>query len=456
MIHEQDKYKEIKDELNSISPSFCAAKWGQLTLYLQTGYNHSCHHPSPHKIPLEEIKENYKALHNTKHKKAAMVEMLEGVRPKECEYCWNVEDLSNEHISDRVYKSCQSWAHDMIPKIIENKTEDIEPSYLEISFSNTCNLKCSYCTPDISSQWYQEIEKFGGYPTSENFNNLDYLKSINKLPYKNSEENPYVDAFWKWWPELYPKLDTLRLTGGEPLLSKDVWMVIDELIKNPKPNLTFAINTNLCAPDELIDKLIDKIQQLEGKLKEIQIFTSNESTGKQAEYSRFNMNYNTWSRNLEKVLESTKNVIVANMTTVNIFSIENYDEYIEYLVSLRVKYPATFLKVQFMTNYLRYPEFLSLPILDDKTKKIFEAKMMTLIDNLSTKYNKHINFAEIDQLKRLVDYMNETITEKTKLKLLRTDFFHYINEYDKRRNVNFLETFKSLNEFYTICQNQEI
>jgi hypothetical protein len=168
------------------------------------------------------------------------------------------------------------------------------------------------------------------------------------------------------------------------------------------------------------------------------------------------MNYNTWSRNLEKVLESTKNVIVANMTTVNIFSIENYDEYIEYLVSLRVKYPATFLKVQFMTNYLRYPEFLSLPILDEETKKVFEVKILALIDKLSTKYSKHINFAEIDQLKRLVDYMNETITEKSKLKLLRTDFFHYINEYDKRRNVNFLETFSSLNEFYKICQNQEI
>jgi MoaA/NifB/PqqE/SkfB family radical SAM enzyme len=452
MIYNEEKYKKIRDELNVISPSFCAAKWGQLTLYLQTGYNHSCHHPSPHKIPLNEVKDNYKALHNTQFKKKQMDMMLNGERPKECEYCWNIEDLSKEHISDRVYKSCQKWSQDIIPEILEKKTEDIEPTYLEISFSNTCNLKCSYCTPDISSQWYQEIEKHGGYPTSENFNNLDYLKSINKLPYKHSEENPYVEAFWKWWPELSPKLNTLRLTGGEPLLSKDVWMVIDKLIETPNPELTFAINTNLCAPDELIDKLISKINLLEGKVKEIQIFTSNEATNKQAEYSRFGMDYRVWKNNLEKVLVKTNNVIVANMTTVNIFSIENYDEFIEYLIKLRIKYPSSFLKMQFMTNYLRYPEFLSLPILDQTTKDKFEEKIYKLIDKMSTKYEKYTNFAEIDQLKRLIDYMNETITEQSKLTVLKKDFFSYINEYDKRRGSDFLSTFPSLNQFYKLCQ----
>jgi organic radical activating enzyme len=452
MIYNEEKYGEIRDELNDISPSFCAAKWGQLTLYLQNGFNHSCHHPSPHKIPLNEVKVNHKALHNTQFKKKQMNMMLNGERPKECDYCWNVEDLSKEHISDRVYKSCQKWAQTIIPEILEKKTDDIEPSYLEISFSNTCNLKCSYCTPDISSQWYQEIEKHGGYPTSEKFNNLEYLKSIDKLPYKNSEENPYVEAFWKWWPELSPKLNTLRLTGGEPLLSKDVWLVIDKLIETPNPELTFAINTNLCVPDHLIDKLITKINQLEGNVKEIQIFTSNEAINKQAEYSRFGMDYRVWKNNLEKVISKTNRVIIANMTTVNIFSIENYDEFIEYLIKLRIKYPSTFLKIQFMTNYLRYPEFLSLPILDQNTKDKFEEKIYKLIDKMSTKYDKYTNFAEIDQLKRLVDYMNETITEQSKLIVLKKDFFSYINEYDKRRELDFLSTFPSLNQFYKLCQ----
>lgn len=105
-----------------------------------------------------------------------------------------------------------------------------------------------------------------------------------------------------------------------------------------------------------------------------------------------------------------------------------------------------------MTNYLRYPEFLSLPILDRDTKSEFEYKIRNLIDDLTINYKDYVNFAEIDQLNRLVDYMNELITEKNKLKLLKKDFFSYINEYDKRRNVNFLNTFPSLNQFYKLCQ----
>ena len=103
-------YNDIKKQLDEISPSFCLAKWSQLTLYLQNGYNHSCHHPTPHKIPLRELENNHKALHNTKYKKRQMKQMLKGDRPLECEYCWKIEDLGKEYISDRVYKSANSFS----------------------------------------------------------------------------------------------------------------------------------------------------------------------------------------------------------------------------------------------------------------------------------------------------------------------------------------------------------
>ena len=171
------EYYSIREKLNEISPSFCIAKWAQLTLYLHTGYNHSCHHPTPHKIPLEEVLANPKALHNTKHKKSQMRKMLRGERPSECEYCWKIEDLGKDYISDRVYKSAHEMSTVKLEEIVQRKSADIEPSYLEISFSSACQLKCAYCSPDISTSWMQEIEQFGGYPTSTNFNNLDWFKS---------------------------------------------------------------------------------------------------------------------------------------------------------------------------------------------------------------------------------------------------------------------------------------
>lgn len=446
-----DKTKELVD---GVSPSFCLAKWLQTTLYLQNGYNHSCHHPPPHKIPVSEIKRNYKAIHNTEFKKIKMKEMLEGVRPAECDYCWKIEDLGKDYISDRIYKSSSSWALPRLEEVIKNGTNDIEPGYLEVSFSNVCNFKCVYCSPEISSLWYKEIDKFGAYPTSNNFNGFDYLRNTDRLPYDPNEENPYVDAFWKWWPELYPKLHTLRLTGGEPLLSRDVWKILDFLIENPNPNLTFCINSNLCVQDDLIDKLLSKINQLTGKVKEIQIFTSGEATAEQGEYTRFGLDYSKWLSNLHKVAgDTTGNIIVAVMTTVNILSVPTFDLFIKEILDVRDKYNrlVSHNKIQFMVNYLRYPPFLALPNLDLNTKDMFKRKIESLISERGPDNNLigKLSHIEIDQLKRLIDYM---YTENPETATDRKDFAIFVDEVDRRRNLNFRNTFEELAEYYEICQ----
>lgn len=450
-MSEQKKIDKTIQILNDVSPSFCLAKWYQLTLYLQNGFNHSCHHPSPHKVHIDELKTNFKALHNTLFKKQQMQMMLDGERPAECDYCWRAEDSGN--ISDRVYKSSSNWAMPYVDTVLENKTADIEPTYLEISFSNVCNFKCAYCSPDLSSQWYEEIDKYGPYPTSQNFNGFDWFKQVGKMPIKHSDPNPYIDAFWKWWPELYGNLHTLRLTGGEPLLSKDVWRMLDSVESTPNHNLVFAINTNLCVPDELVDRIIEKINNISKITKEVQFFTSGEATGAQAEYIRYGLDYNKWKANLEKVLDNTNN-IVAVMTTVNLTSVTTYCDFIRYILDLRGHYNkyATFNKVQFMTNFLRYPEFLSLQLLDTASKEKFKEEVdMLIIERGNFDGYSTLTFQEVDQLRRMVNFMNSPIPD-FKLQDLRIDFRKFVDEYDKRRGTSFTNTFPELLDFYKLCQ----
>ena len=164
--------QHMKDMLNSTGPGFCLAKWTQVTMHLGNGTTHSCHHPSPHKIPLDELKNNPSALHNTNYKKRQRKAMLNGQRPKECDFCWRVED--NGETSDRVYKSLDQFSfehHDKIAELVGD--EDIFPTYVEVSFGNTCNFKCAYCGPPYSSQWQQEIKNGGAYQlTDMTFNNI--------------------------------------------------------------------------------------------------------------------------------------------------------------------------------------------------------------------------------------------------------------------------------------------
>jgi organic radical activating enzyme len=460
-----DQLNRVRDDLNGISPSFCLAKWLQHTLYLQTGMNHSCHHPPVHKIPIHEIEKNPAALHNTQHKKKEMQMMLDGKRPSGCDYCWRVEDMGKEHFSDRVYKSNVSWSKPRTFDVLNAKTNDINPSYLEISFSNVCNLKCAYCSPDLSSKWYDEIKQHGAYPTTTKYNSFEVLEEQGKKIIPNREYNPYVDAFWKWWPDLYPSLHTLRLTGGEPLMSKDCWSVMDKVSEDPSEELTLSINSNLSVPDHMIDRLIEFMLKTGPKLKEIQIFTSGESVGKQAEYARYGLEYDRWYRNCQKILDATYGkmpLIFSFMTTVNILSATTYHKFIEDVVSLRKKYITNHIeegnRLPMMTNYLRYPHMLAICNLNKDAKD----KVLEHLEDVVTKYaleNYHMKDCgfiwddEIDQIKRLCQFMYKSSVGNVEQN--RFDFGKFIAEYDKRRNTNFSETFPDLIGYYNLCKGTQ-
>jgi len=358
--------EEKREKINNVSCSFCTAKWLQTTLLLQNGYNHSCHHPAPHKIPLLEIEANPAALHNSKFKKEQRAKMLNGERPKECGYCWKIEDLGKDYFSDRHYKTSDSWAWDRFEDIAKsNPQDDVYPSYLEVSFSNACNFACAYCSPEISSKWMEDIKQNGEYPTKHGSHNLDYLKESGKIPYKNSEHNPYVEAFWKWFPDALPHLKVLRITGGEPTMSKDTWKLLDYLIENPRKDLDIAINSNLCVTDVLIKKLILKINQLADVGVKVDVYTSLESTGKQAEYARDGLDYYTWIENVETVLKET-NSTVAMMTTINILSLPSFLDFMMTVMDFRKLYNKSFdvNRIPLSINIMHWPPHLQCTLLE--------------------------------------------------------------------------------------------
>ena len=45
----------IKQKLDSISPSFCAAKWNFSTIWLNDGSTASCYHCTKHQSDVEEV-----------------------------------------------------------------------------------------------------------------------------------------------------------------------------------------------------------------------------------------------------------------------------------------------------------------------------------------------------------------------------------------------------------------
>ena len=175
------------------SESFCGAKWYNATIWLGSGMTTSCHHPLPHKVSVEEVEANPRALHNTPRKKEERAQMQRGERPAGCEYCWKIEDIGRDNISDRVYKTV-IYTDELLEKAyVEPASNDVDLRTLEISFDRTCNFGCSYCNPAFSSTWVRDIESLGPYTglVSDGRNHFTHSHGSSQF-YKFGETNPDV------------------------------------------------------------------------------------------------------------------------------------------------------------------------------------------------------------------------------------------------------------------------
>jgi len=462
----KDLKKWKKDNLDTVSCTFCVAKWKQVTLHLQNGFTHSCHHPTSHKIPLDELVNNPSALHNTKFKKLQRKSMLEGIRPDECDYCWRVEDAPNNPISDRTYKSAESWAEEYIEEIIAKPwDDDVTPSYLEVSFSSVCNFKCSYCSPQVSSKWMEEIQQHGAYPTSNKFNDITYLDSQGMMPIPHRVKNPYVDAFWKWWPDVSRDLRHFRITGGEPLLSKDTFKILDDLIANPRPNMEFSINSNMCIPDAVFNKFIEKIKIIcnENKVKKFKIFTSAEAYGAQAEYIRHGLDYNQWLDNIRRVLREIPNCTFTCTSTYNLLSLFSFDKLLVDILEIKKEFggPNKNIPIILDTPYLRYPAHQAVFIADNSWNTRYLIPQAEFIKyhledkTVANKTNNGFYSWELDKFKRISSILLEENLSTSELCIRRSDFVKFVDEHDKRRGTTFLKTFPEMAEFYKKISNGE-
>lgn len=462
-------FQDTKNKLDDVSSSFCMAKWNQVTIHLGIGTNHSCHHPPPHKIPLKELKIDPNALHNTKYKKEQRKAMLKGVRPAECDYCWRVEDAQigkdeNNVFSDRITKSSERWAAPYIDEVKQMPwNANINPRYLEISFDNVCNFKCAYCSPMFSSTWRQEIEQHGAYELQDiNLHSLTWLKETGQMPIPISKHNPYVEAFWQWWPDAVKDLHIFRITGGEPLLSKQVFKVLDYLIDNPQPQMEFNINSNLDVPEEIFKLFVKKMQIIQDKkaVKTFKIYTSNEAHGKQAEYIRFGLNYDRWLANCHSVLANIPDSNLTVMAAYNILSMPSFKLMMSDVIDMKWKYtkqPVRKHPVSLDVPFVRWPEFLAPWVADSKYLPMVEDAVTYMFLNLHQMNwpplcGKGFFDYEVNRFERLYytirDEMMRAHKDKNKIGPLRAQFAEYITEYDARRGTNFVETFPELAEFY--------
>jgi organic radical activating enzyme len=456
MSAEIDRIKKVIKITNEISPTFCLAKWHHTSIYLHTGQTHSCYHPRPHAILLDEIKDNPSALHNTLEKKKERAQMLVGEKPKGCQYCWNVESLSDTHISDRHDRNANIFKPERVNEIVNSPWDfNINPEYIEIAFSNECNFKCGYCHPMSSSSFQSEIKKFGPYDTVKNHTlNIEWFKPFEE------EVNPYIDAWWRWWPEMSKTLNILRITGGEPLMHRSTWRLFDHLREEPKPHLELNLNSNLGVKSAMVEKLADNVNDVlvNQKVKTFKLFSSMDSWGARAEYIRTGLDTELWEKNLDIYITKT-NAPVSIMCTFNILSVTSFISFLQKVLDWRTKYqpimnPGGYgRRIRFDTPYLKEPLQYDMNILPkEEFLPHFDAILKFIDDNRDEQDPTKFTDMEYEKFRRVRDYFATANYEEERVKEGRVDFYNWFTEYDRRRDTNFLETFPEMENFWNLCK----
>jgi organic radical activating enzyme len=508
-----DYAAEMRDKLNEVSNSFCLAKWLQVSLHLPQGRTQSCYHPPTHQIPVELLKNKPSVLHNTPQKIEERKMMMKGERPEGCSYCWKMEDAPGGgelgHMSDRHYRSSEWWSAPSFDEVVENGAEwDVSPRYVEVNFNQACNFKCMYCSPHLSTTWHEEIKTHGPYQLN-NFrhNDLGALKNMDLMPLElSSKENPYVKAFWEWWPDIYYDLRVFRMTGGEPLMDANTFKVLKYVNENPNSHLELSITSNLCPPkQELFNRFVSNVKDLEKirvyedpvninpetnnnwyiqrACKHFMLFVSCDGYGKQAEYMRHGMDFDQLVSNTRKFLSETVHSSVTFINTFNILSIPSLKDFLQMILDLRKEFGGKnaidrmvevepthgvvhppfrqvvepFQRIWFDIPVLRYPNWFTIQNSGqmgiEKIKEIISFMEQNVQDENYHKTFQGFKPYEILKLKRNLALMEEGIGDK-ELRENKINFYKFIEQHDQRRNTNFLKTFPEYETFYNECESE--
>ena len=165
-----------------------------------------------------------------------------------------------------------------------------------------------------------------------------------RRPIPNREYNPYREAFWRWWPNLYKDLKHFRMTGGEPTMDPNTYKVFDYVLQNPKKDLHLNTTSNFSVDEKVWKKYKGYVQKLcQGEqIEHFMQFVSLDTWGKQAEYLRHGLNFDTAINRCEEfVRDIPYRSSLTFIITMSNLSIINLQILLEEIIRLRKEYTKT-------------------------------------------------------------------------------------------------------------------
>jgi hypothetical protein len=276
----------------------------------------------------------------------------------------------------------------------------------------------------------------------------------NRRPIPSREANPYVDAFWEWWPTLYPQLEHFRMTGGEPLMDRNTYRVFDYVLANPSPKLHLNVTSNFSVDEKSWQKYLGYVKQLcDGRIEHFMQYVSLDAWGAQAEYIRHGLDFDLlWDRVNQFLTQVPSYNSLTFIVTMNNLSVPSLENLFAGILGLRKTYSKTYQRVWFDTPVLREPAWQSLQILPepyaDKLEHLW-AWMVRQIETAEAPFQGFKDY-ELSRLDRDIAWMRAGQDQDHAA--AKADFWRFFTEHDRRRGTDFLKTFPEMKSWWAECE----
>jgi MoaA/NifB/PqqE/SkfB family radical SAM enzyme len=395
---------------NETSPTFCLAKFHEASIWVYSGKIASCHY-----TPFLQVGDTVETFYNPTEKRDQQKRMLAGEQPPACDSCWRYENLGLT--SDRTRKSLSFKDH-LTAEDYKNPNFVFKPKALELAFNNTCNLACSYCSPQFSTSWINDIKNNGVYENIKTDDRRHYQKDLAEL--NEMIQPPHMDLFWKWFETVMEGLESIRVSGGEPLMHEEVFRLF-AMMTRINPNIETVIHSNLCQKPLVMDRFFDKIKGLNN----LRMNISNESAGETAEFIREGMVYSEWLQNIERLGNSTVKEFSIS-TTVSAIALQSLDQMYLDIIDIRKR---TRVKPYISINMVDKPEFQGFACLTRQERDFYINKYQKFYDSIKD----DLLPIEFEHCNRLIKFLDEGFIRENQAEM-RRDSDIFFEQYTKRRN----------------------
>ena len=284
-------------------------------------------------IPLNNPGETALESWNNENYRELRRALAEGERPERCNVCWHNEDSG-------IVSNRQQWEHDNwetfsdIISVNSDYSVNNAPFWVELKVSNFCNLKCIMCSTHSS---YKRVA------------DLDILKKYQADGYETRLLRP-TDLFASLneWPELWDTVHTLQFTGGEPIINKEHYDLLEGIPQHLKSKIRLRYASNL---SYIKFKKYDLIK-IWNEFKHVNIKVSMDGVGDVYNYIRQDGDWDTVYANM-LALNNEPGIDVAAGITVQAHNIYQMPEFFQFWKDSPVD-------LKFITaNILQTPKYLS-------------------------------------------------------------------------------------------------